>query len=263
MTTLPADAAGERALEPHETYVHEHHWRNAQDEAEGCKFGMWLFLSTEVLLFAGFFCAYAAFRMLYYDTWRYASMDYLSWKVGLANTIVLLFSSFTVVMAIRETQLARKWRAVFFLGLTNACAIFFLVTKLALEYAPERSVDLPPVDPTLVIAAGWGAHAVHLEGQPRACAVDVSAENIQAVCRHDPRDLRVEAQRVFRAEDVLREIAAHLAYCRRQELVWRKFERYSGVASDLLRCVRGEVAARHCVEERRYGVLRYTESREL
>ena len=111
MTTLPADAAGERALEPHETYVHEHHWRNAQDEAEGCKFGMWLFLSTEVLLFAGFFCAYAAFRMLYYDTWRYASMDYLSWKVGLANTIVLRFSSFTVVMAIRETQLARKGRA--------------------------------------------------------------------------------------------------------------------------------------------------------
>lgn len=137
MTTLPTHAAPEPTPEPHEVYVHEHHWRNAEDEMEGCKFGMWLFLSTEVLLFAGFFCAYAAFRMLYYDTWRYASMDYLAWDIGLINTVVLLFSSFTVVMAIRETQLARKWRAVIFLGITNLCAIFFLITKLALEYYPK------------------------------------------------------------------------------------------------------------------------------
>jgi len=138
MTTLSPDGGGaDRVLEPHETYVHEHHWRNAEDEVEGCKFGMWLFLSTEILLFAGFFCAYAAFRMLYYDTWRYASMDYLDMHIGLINTVVLLFSSFTVVMAIRETQLARKWRAVIYLGITNVCAIFFLVTKLTLEYYPK------------------------------------------------------------------------------------------------------------------------------
>ncbi len=61
MTTAPIGSGAELAAkrEPHEDYVHQHHWRNAADEAEAAKFGMWLFLATEVLLFSGFFCAYA------------------------------------------------------------------------------------------------------------------------------------------------------------------------------------------------------------
>jgi len=76
--------------EMHEDYVHQHHWRNAADEAEAAKMGMWLFLSTEVLLFAGFFCAYAWGRMVHYDTWRAASHTYLDWQLGAVNTVVLL-----------------------------------------------------------------------------------------------------------------------------------------------------------------------------
>lgn len=139
MTTAPINsgAAITGTREPHEDYVHQHHWRNAADEAEGAKMGMWLFLSTEVLLFAGFFCAYAWGRMVHYDTWRASSHAYLDWKIGAVNTVVLLLSSFTIVMAIRELQLARKWRAFIYLGITNLCAIFFLVAKLALEYIPK------------------------------------------------------------------------------------------------------------------------------
>lgn len=141
MTTLPADQSSPlepaRKTEPHETYVHEHHWRNAEDEIEGAKLGMWLFLATEVLLFSGFFCAYFVYRMLYYDTWRQASLAYLDWQIGAVNTIVLLLSSFTIVLAIRECQLARKWRAFIYLGITNLCAIFFLVVKLGWEYLPK------------------------------------------------------------------------------------------------------------------------------
>ena len=140
MTTAPTNASDwtpEHTPEPHETYVHQHHWRNAEDEADAAKLGMWLFLATEVLLFSGFFCAYYAFRMMYYDTFRQSALAYLDWQIGAANTVVLLLSSFTIVMAIRELQLARKWRAFIYLGITNLCAIFFLVVKLGWEYWPK------------------------------------------------------------------------------------------------------------------------------
>jgi heme/copper-type cytochrome/quinol oxidase subunit 3 len=45
-----------------------HHWKNAAEEFDGCKLGFWLFLATEVLLFAGIFVAYAIFRAKYRST---------------------------------------------------------------------------------------------------------------------------------------------------------------------------------------------------
>jgi cytochrome c oxidase subunit III len=130
-------ASGAPAKRPHETYVHGHHWRSRYDEADGAKLGMWLFLSTELLLFAGFFCAYAAFRLFYPDNWHEASRYYLDWEIGFINTCVLLLSSWTIVMAIRSAQLARKMATFWYLAATNVCAVFFLVTKLALEYWPK------------------------------------------------------------------------------------------------------------------------------
>ncbi len=134
MTTA---ASTTRELLPHEAYVPGAHWRNAQDEAEAAKLGMWLFLGTEVLLFAGFFCAYAAFRLWYPDNWHDASRYYLNWKIGFANTVVLLLSSFTIVLAIRGAQTNRKWMTLWTLVITQACAAFFLIVKLGWEYAPK------------------------------------------------------------------------------------------------------------------------------
>ena len=124
-------------VRPHDTYVHGHHWRSRYEEADGAKLGMWLFLSTELLLFAGFFCAYSAFRLMYPDNWHDAAHYYLNWKIGFANTCVLLLSSWTIVMAIRSLQLDRKIPALIFLGITNLCAVTFLVVKLSLEYWPK------------------------------------------------------------------------------------------------------------------------------
>ncbi|MGP1347378.1 MAG: cytochrome c oxidase subunit 3 [Phycisphaerales bacterium] len=131
-------------LKPHERYVHGHHWRSAADEFEGGKFGMWLFLSTELLLFSGFFCAYFVFRMLYPENWHTASAYYLNWKIGFANTIVLLLSSWTVVMSIRAAQLGRRNEILAWLGITQLCALFFLVVKLGWEYWPKiQKSELP------------------------------------------------------------------------------------------------------------------------
>ncbi len=142
MTTVPTEhesalAPPGRKPEPHEVYKHGHHWRNAADEAEGCKLGMWLFLSTEVLLFAGFFCAYAAFKMFYPQNWADASAYYLDWQIGAMNTVVLLLSSYTIVLAIRAAQKAQKMVCFWMLGITWLCALFFLVVKLGWEYYPK------------------------------------------------------------------------------------------------------------------------------
>ncbi len=124
-------------MPPHARHVPATHWRNAKDEAEAAKLGMWLFLATEILLFAGFFCAYSAFRLYYPGNWHAASSYYLSWKIGFANTVVLLASSFTIVMAIRGAQTNRQWMIQLNLFLTQLCAAFFLVVKLVWEYWPK------------------------------------------------------------------------------------------------------------------------------
>ena len=124
--------------------VHGHHWRNLDDEQESAKFGMWIFLATEVLLFAGFFCAYAVFRMWYPENWHDASRYYLNWKIGAFNTVVLLISSFTVVMAIRAAQLKQRFECLLNLAITQVCAIAFLFIKLTWEYIPKiKKGELP------------------------------------------------------------------------------------------------------------------------
>jgi cytochrome c oxidase subunit 3 len=91
-----------------ETYVHQHHWRNADDEFDAAKFGMWLFLSTEVLLFAGIFVGYAILRHDAPPGVR-QRVALPRREVGPLNTVVLLLS-WTVAMAVRCAQLnQQKW----------------------------------------------------------------------------------------------------------------------------------------------------------
>jgi len=138
MTTAnPRAAAIDMDLPPHARHVPQSHWRNHHDEAEAAKLGMWLFLATEVLLFAGFFCAYAGLRLLHEGNWIAASHYYLDWRIGAFNTCVLLLSSFTVVLAIRGAQTNRQGMILLNLFITEICAATFLVLKLWLEYWPK------------------------------------------------------------------------------------------------------------------------------
>lgn len=169
-------------LKPFEARLPQAHWRNKHDEADAAKLGMWLFLATEILLFAGFFCAYAFFRYQYPGTWRAASHYYLNWQIGFANTGVLLLSSYTIVMAIRGAQLGKRGMILINLLITQICAAFFLVVKLGWEYWPKiKKGELPGAsfdyagalahaqgDPQAIIAAGIsekasfaGAHIDH------------------------------------------------------------------------------------------------------
>ncbi len=157
-------------------YRHQAHWRNNRDEYDAAKLGMWLFLTTELLLFSGMFTAYTVFRMLHLDDFHHASRTYLNWKVGAVNTAVLLLSSFTMAMSIRNAQLnQQRWMKIN-LFITILCGVFFLVTKLALEYFPKISKGevpggffsfvgehghMPGTYDPLFLAIYWVATAIH------------------------------------------------------------------------------------------------------
>lgn len=135
-------------------YVPGHHWRNAEDEFDAAKIGIWLFLATEVLLFSGLFCAYAVFRMLYPETIATGS-QYLDPRWGATNTVVLLISSWTMAMAIRDVQLNKQFWATVNLVITLICATGFLAIKLIFEYIPKWAEGKRPGE---LFSYPWATH---------------------------------------------------------------------------------------------------------
>src|ERR1700722_4799049 len=88
---------------PGTNHVIPHHFASEYHEFDTSKFGMWLFLVTEILLFGGLFCAYSIFRGLYPEMFHEAHKE-LNKVLGAVNTVVLLFSSLTMALAVNYTQ---------------------------------------------------------------------------------------------------------------------------------------------------------------
>lgn len=112
-----------------------HHFDNMQQQFEAGKLGMWLFLATEVLLFAGLFCAYTVYRYLHPEVFEHAS-GFLDTPLGALNTCVLLASSLTAALAVRAAQLKNRQQLVLMLALTIVGACGFLVIKY-IEYSAK------------------------------------------------------------------------------------------------------------------------------
>jgi cytochrome c oxidase subunit 3 len=95
---------------------------------EASKTGMWLFLFTEMLLFAGLFVVYTVYRYRNAEAFHLAAKE-LNVVVGTVNTIILLISSATIAMSITAIQKKSKKLALAFLFITLALGIAFLVNK--------------------------------------------------------------------------------------------------------------------------------------
>lgn len=121
---------------------HAHHFASAEDEFEAAKQGMWIFLVTEVLMFGGLFVAYAIFRGLYPEMF-FEAHQFLAVKMGAINTVVLITSSLTMVLAVSSTQKGQRDRAIVYLLLTILCACVFLVVKY-FEYSHKFHDGLLP-----------------------------------------------------------------------------------------------------------------------
>jgi len=91
------------------------------------KLGVWLFLASEVMLFGALFSSYILLRVGAPDgTWPRHWLDY---KLGAVNTIVLIISSVTNVVAWANLKLGdfKKYRS--YQAITIVCAFTFLGIK--------------------------------------------------------------------------------------------------------------------------------------
>lgn len=117
-----------------------HHFGSHRQQFDAAKFGMWLFLVTEILFFSGLFCAYAVYRSSHPEAFANAD-QYLDVTLGALNTAVLIFSSMTMAWAVRASQLGQTKLLCQLLTITIACASIFLGVK-AVEYSHKWDLGI-------------------------------------------------------------------------------------------------------------------------
>jgi cytochrome c oxidase subunit III len=105
-----------------------HHFPDLKSQEHAARMGMWLFLSTEILLFTVLFTAYAVYRFLFPAGFEAASaLAHVS--LGATNTVVLITSSLTVALAIHYAREGESRKVVTLLGVTILFGLAFLVLK--------------------------------------------------------------------------------------------------------------------------------------
>lgn len=109
---------------------------------ESAKLGVWTFLATEVLLFGALFTAYTIFRMKYPELFRveHAKLDRV---LGAVNTVVLITSSFTVVLGVDAIKRGKARMLEVCYGATILLAAVFLCVKYV-EYSEKFHHGLYP-----------------------------------------------------------------------------------------------------------------------
>src|SRR5579872_3092795 len=110
-------------VQPHDPHGHpddphhQHHFATMEQQAETTKIGMWLFLATEVLLFGGLFVGFGMMQARYPQEFIEAH-EHLQRPLGALNTIVLLFSSWTMVMGVLSARTNQRKKLVIYLIIT-------------------------------------------------------------------------------------------------------------------------------------------------
>jgi cytochrome c oxidase subunit III len=155
------------------------HYENLEQQHDANVLGMWVFLSTELLLFGVLFAGYTIYRIQFSPAFDAASSR-LNWQIAGVNTIVLLTSSLTMALAVRAAQFGRRQTLVWLLVATAVLGAAFLGFK-AVEYYGDYRENLvpglafdaeewhqPSVEPNAVklflvfYYVMTGLHAVHL-----------------------------------------------------------------------------------------------------
>ncbi len=129
----------------HEEHAHQTvsiQYENIEQQNESYIVGMWSFLVTEVMFFGALFLLYSLYRVLYFNAYLEAH-QFLDVKWGTLNTMVLLVSSWSMVMAVYSGQKGRRKAVLVFLGITQICAATFMGVK-SIEYSKKFGEGLFP-----------------------------------------------------------------------------------------------------------------------
>ena len=139
-----------------------HHHFDPETEHSSMKLGMWLFLATELLLFGGLFAAYAIYRAIYPEMFMSGSKS-LDVVLGTVNTVILIFSSLTVAIAVKAIQENRIKLVKIMLWITIVCAAIFAVNKY-FEYSYKFGKGIFPGTDIFysIYFAATGVHMLHV-----------------------------------------------------------------------------------------------------
>jgi len=120
----------------------QHHFEDLGQQHEASTLGMWAFLTTEILFFGGILLAYWVYRLAYPEAWALGAAQQNTLLGGI-NTIVLIISSLTMALAVREAQLGRRKGIITMLFLTLVFGSIFLGIK-SYEYHAHWKEGLFP-----------------------------------------------------------------------------------------------------------------------
>ncbi len=135
------------------------------------KLGTWLFLASEVMLFGALFSSYVLLRVGAPATgpaaWPAGHEEtHLSWVIGGINTLILIVSSVTMVMAWASLKMNNLAKGKGYLIATFLLAGAFLTIKLTFEYIPKFHHGLVPSTNNFfaLYYTMTGLHALHIIG---------------------------------------------------------------------------------------------------
>lgn len=134
-------------------------------------FGMWVFLGSEILLFAGLFAGYSVYRNLYAAGFLAGARE-TDIVYGTVNTAILMTSSLSIAVAGRAARAGFGEMAWRLLIATIALGLLFLVLK-GFEYREDIGKHLVPGPGFPLAQKGaqlfftyyWvmtGVHAIHV-----------------------------------------------------------------------------------------------------
>src|SRR3954471_2604421 len=105
MSTTTTDVHAHGGHDEHGEHnpYHQHHFATMEQQFDTAKIGMWLFLVTEILLFGGLFVGFGMMQARYPREFVEAH-EHLQRGYGAFNTVVLLISSWTMVMAVNSAK---------------------------------------------------------------------------------------------------------------------------------------------------------------
>ncbi len=154
---------------------HAAHFESLARQQTAARFAMWVFLASELLLFAGLFFLYMCYR-LYWPAAFASGVGHNHALLGTVNTIVLITASITVAMGLRKLQHGAPRAAFRLVATTVLLAGLFLVVKLT-EYGVHIDEGILPGGRGRYFAEGalpgeaafftlyWlttGLHAIHV-----------------------------------------------------------------------------------------------------
>ena len=120
----------------------QHHFATFEQQTDATKIGMWLFLATEVLLFGPLIVGYGMMQAAHPQAF-FEAHHHLDKRLGFLNTVVLLVSSWTMVMGVWAAQHQKRKALIRYLIATILLAGVFLVVKF-FEYEHKFHDGLLP-----------------------------------------------------------------------------------------------------------------------